>query len=53
MYYVSKESKYAAVFLLTNNEAKRVPLLCLPSRYMISFILDKVSFEEIPLNLGS
>ena len=52
MYSVSKESKYAAVFVSINNEAQRVPLLCLPSSLMISFILGKLSLEKAPLNLG-
>ena len=52
IYSVSKEWKYAAVFVSINNEAQRVPLLCLPSSFMISFILGKLSLEKAPLNLG-
>ena len=48
IYYILRESKYTAVFLLINNESQCVPLFCLSSRFMTeaqSFILGKLSLE--------
>ena len=43
------------LFLLIHNETQCVPLLWLPSGFMIhasTFILGKLSLEENPLNIG-
>ena len=48
--------KVQVIRLSINNETQCVPLLCLSSTFMtyiLSFILDKLSFEKTPLNLGS
>ena len=41
IYSIPKESKYAAVFLLINNETQCVPLLCLSLRF-VTYILISI-----------
>ena len=56
IYWIPKESKYAAKFLSIDNEAQCVPLLFLSSRFIIyasSFILGKLFLGKTSLNLGS
>ena len=55
IYSIPKESKYTAVCLSINNDTQCAPLVCLLLRsitYAPSFILGKLSFEKIPVNLG-
>ena len=55
IYSLPKESKYADIFLSINNETQCNILLFLSTIFMTytpSFILDKLSLEKTPLNLG-
>ena len=56
LYSILKEwSKYTAVFLSINNETQCIPLLFSSVKFMTyapSFILSKLSFEKMPINVG-
>ena len=56
IYFISKESKYTILFLSINNTTQLILILRLSSRFMTyapSFILGKLSLENISINLGS
>ena len=56
IYSIPSKLKYTTVFLSINNETQCIPLLCLSSKFLTyarSFIVGKLSFEKLPLNLAS